>query len=296
MSKELHETVRINPLCRFIWNTSEAKNYWEEKIMNIQAVLQIAKLEAYKIGLFKTYVNWNAHTSDNSVLLIDVGRYGELIAQIPSGTSPSRKMKAYNWFNNDEGLLRIFSNSSNVPLLPEEIVLKHDLFLTLGYCEANTDNLFWYLECSSKGIYDPIAEMDDKDHFNWYLNPFLRHLGISLLPYVPKSWKDEYSLELAKKFFALVESIDGEVAKYLQMILELPTKWDCWRGVAIIDTPIFKSVTDSVPYKEKNEIEYEVKMNHLLRSFIPGSSYGIVFPYITKKEERKLKAEESKNN
>lgn len=290
MSKELHDTVRVNPLCRFIWNTLDAKEYWEEKITRVQQILKIVYLEAYKTGVFKTYSHWSSRQSDNSIFLSDIGRYGKFIAEIPSGTSPARKVKAYSWYCNDEGLFRLFANQEDFPLLPEDIMLKHDLFLTAGYAEADIDNVFWYLNNANNGILDPIAEMEDQDEFNWLLNPFLRHLGISLLPYVPKSWKDEYSLELAGKIFNMVKEIDEEIAKDLQTLLELPTKWDCWRGVAIIDTPIFKSVTDSVPYKVKQEVKYEVKMTHLLRLFIPGATYGIVFPYITKKEERKLKA------
>lgn len=286
---QLHQDLKVNPLCRLIWTGKPAKDYWEERVVKSQQFMQKVRVEALKRNIFKTHSFWIGVSDKNNITISELeSSDARQILSIPAGTSPYRRHKAYVGHKEYEGNFHVFTNRKNVPMFQASIFNKYDLNLTLGYCEADSENMFWYYTLAGDGVIDPTGEMQNPDKMNFYLNPFLRSIGISILPYVAKSWDDEYSLNLAKQIVDLMNELDPEATKDVVSLLEMPARFDSWRAVSEVHTPILKVITDSTPYKEKVLIDYEVKMSHYIRHFIPGASYGTVFPYISKKEERRL--------
>lgn len=282
--------IRINPICRLIWNTEEAKDAWEVKLYKSKLVLDKAKFEAYKRGILKTYGFWISRDDYDTNKIEKASEFGKCILSMQSGSPLGMEFTYYNFFNTHEGIFYLFSNEDEVPELPYELMKRYDLSLTTAYTNSNMANNEWYKQQILSGFNDPIGEMRDFELANHLLNPFFRHLGISVLPYIARSWGDEYSLDLANKIWDIVLEIDDVIAKDIENILKMPTKWDCWRGVSIVDTPIFKTIKDSVTYKENNVLEYTGSFFD-----VEGAAKGNCFPYINKIAEGMLKKAVSRN-
>lgn len=278
---------KLKPLVRLLWASKGAKEYWESKIIDSQNLVYNARLEAYKRGILKTFpvFIYNGTHVDTE---LDEANYGEKLFTVNCTPTKHRTHKLF-YDKLGSGKLHFFSNDKDVLVFNEDAYKTSELYLTLGYSEADLPNSMWYTMKATNGIVNPMAEMMNPDKMNYLLNPFLMHLGISIIPYVAKSWDDEYSLELAKKILDIMKEIDPETTKDVIALLEMPTRCSTWRGLADITTPIFKSYTDTTSYVDKIIVDYEVKMSYYIRGFIPGAPYGTIFPWISKKQQNELK-------
>lgn len=78
--------------------------------------------------------------------------------------------------------------------------------------------------------------------------PVLRSLGVRFVSHIPCSpWCTESQL-IANRMMPLLPPDMQEVGKEL---LNMPMTWDCYRGIAIVKTPWFRTIYRSVPYAEK---------------------------------------------
>lgn len=288
MSK-VHD-FKVTPLVRLLWASKGSKEYWEPKLKGVQELVRKARIEAYKRGILKT-LSLFIHNGIEANLEDGINHGKERFAFSCSPT-PHREHKFY-YHKLGAGKMHFFTNTDDIFEFSEDFYRDNELSLTLGYSEANLQNFMWFTNKSSNGIIDPSAEMINVDKMNYLLNPFLRHLGLSILPYVAKSWDDEYSINLANQILDVMKEIDAEATKDLISLLEMPTRYSSWRGIADVTTPIFKSYTNTTSYVDKIVVDYEVKMSHYLRSFIPGAPYGTVFPWVTKKNQKAFKEEEA---
>ncbi len=78
--------------------------------------------------------------------------------------------------------------------------------------------------------------------------PVLRSLGIRFVSHIPCSPRCVASQAIAEKMAPLLSKDMQEVGKE---ILSSPITWDCYRGIAIVKTPWFRTIYRSVPYAEK---------------------------------------------
>lgn len=275
---------QVYPFSRLIWASKDAKEYWDDKFKRVQVLVSIAQLEAFKKGVLKSFTLFQYKGTD----------YTELINSFPEGTEEKLRIEASNirfrphkayLASLGEGWITLYSNS-NIITMNKDSIKDYELYLSFGYSNADMPNYFWYNSKVTNKIIDPSMEMANDSEFNFLLNPYLRHLGIYILPYIAKSWDDQYSLNLANNILDIMREIDEETTKDLITLLEMPIRISSWRGVTEIDIPIFKTMTNTTTYKEKIVKEYEIKMSYLLRDFIPGAPYGIRFPWKRKSECR----------
>jgi hypothetical protein len=86
-------------------------------------------------------------------------------------------------------------------------------------------------------------------------NPLLRYIGVRATAHIPCSPTCEPTVALGWEFLGLM---GPEAAQDTLTLLNLPARWDRYRGVAIIDTPHFKIVTTSTPkpIREIVEVQY----------------------------------------
>lgn len=79
--------------------------------------------------------------------------------------------------------------------------------------------------------------------------PLLRYFGLRAVPQIPGSFLSEDTKTFASSFLQLIKD-----KNLLLEILSGPITWDCFRGVAIVETPWFIGISNSMPFSEKHVI------------------------------------------
>lgn len=88
-----------------------------------------------------------------------------------------------------------------------------------------------------------------------YCNQMLRYFGIRITPHLTHSMDCEKSIEMGKSWFSTMSSIDRTAARWALELLSMPMTWDCYKGIAIIDTPIFRGISNSDFTRERRIVE-----------------------------------------
>lgn len=78
-----------------------------------------------------------------------------------------------------------------------------------------------------------------------YCNNMLRYFGLRITPHLPCSMQCEETIKWGEEWIEVMRQIDDEATNWLIELLSMPLTWNCYKGVAIIDTPIFRGVTNS---------------------------------------------------
>lgn len=100
-----------------------------------------------------------------------------------------------------------------------------------------------------------------------------RYIGVRLISHFPMSFADDSSIQVANNWLQLAYDLNLPGVDDALEILNLPFEWDCSKGVAIVNTPVFKIVTASMPCYPNHVIQKE-------SSFYPEEAPGgIQFPW-----------------
>ena len=98
-------------------------------------------------------------------------------------------------------------------------------------------------------------------------------LGIRLITYKSLNFNDKESIRIANEIIDFAKSIKLNGIDEILDILKLPFEWDCYKGIATINTPVFKFVSNSLPcypaYIVQRESDYYPK----------EAPFGIKFPW-----------------
>lgn len=116
-----------------------------------------------------------------------------------------------------------------------------------------------------KGFFDPMWQIAlNSDGETWgnvkrthikihpYSNPILRYLGLRIGFHIPCSFNCEKTIELSKERMGLIK--DNDIVYLLNALLSMPMEWNVYHGIAIVKTPIFYLIYNSVPSMEKYTI------------------------------------------
>jgi len=77
------------------------------------------------------------------------------------------------------------------------------------------------------------------------VNILLRYFGIRAVPHLPCSFACEESKQLGQAFMDFIDR-----RRELEELLSSPITWNCYKGVAIVETKWFIGVANSMPFKE----------------------------------------------
>lgn len=100
-----------------------------------------------------------------------------------------------------------------------------------------------------------------------------RYIGVRVISHFPKSFADDESIIVANNWIQLAKDLNTFGLDDALDILNLPFEWDCSKGIAIVNTPVFKIVTSSMPCYPNHIIQKE-------SSFYPKEAPGgIQFPW-----------------
>jgi len=257
------ETVEIElfPFTRTLWdvNADQAlKNMWGD----LQRESWMAELRTVAEGVRKcatTHIG-SDRVKEDMELLDDLGlrfmplrkakRVSGFAHRFYDDVAPGEAYDVYGAVARDRADLLAFRRASEAG--------DH---ITMG-------KLLGYPECCSRffvgrwaaGEFDPIwgaalntpgtkldgefkAEIGD---FHPECNILLRYFGVRAVPHLVCSYTCERSAELGRAFLGFV---DGR-AELLKFLSE-PVEWDCWRGAAIVTTPHFRGITNSMNFADR---------------------------------------------
>lgn len=100
-----------------------------------------------------------------------------------------------------------------------------------------------------------------------------RYIGVRLISHFPASFADDTSIQVANNWLQLAYDLKIPGVEDALDILNLPFEWDCSKGIAIVNTPVFKIVTSSMPCYPNHVVQKE---SDFYPEEAPG---GIQFPW-----------------
>ncbi|MHA1288237.1 MAG: hypothetical protein ACTSPB_12610 [Candidatus Thorarchaeota archaeon] len=263
--------IEINPTTRIIYWNKELKNLWSERIRKISVAYNTAEFLTFKLGMRRVYVyHVNSERFEDSYELLrdnDLIFYPTNKSGIYQGFShkhmPVEKGKPFTLYGavakrDDKKAGEMFVKYSKSNPVNHKGIGK-----LLGYPECC---LKWFAENWGNPSIDPIYEaalntkdaeweVADKLHRETthmvtvnahpFCNNMLRYFGIRITPHLTHSMQCKETIKWGEKWFKVMKKVDKEAAKWVWELLSMPLTWNCYKGIAIIDTPIFRGVTNS---------------------------------------------------
>jgi len=120
------------------------------------------------------------------------------------------------------------------------------------------------------GYYDPIwqaavrtngAERVSETHVrvrgSVFAHQLLRYLGFRITSHLPCRFECEETVRVGKTWLEVMRGFDPLGTDALLEVLQLPMRWRCYRGVAILETEAFIASTNSIPTEREYVIEVE---------------------------------------
>ncbi len=118
-----------------------------------------------------------------------------------------------------------------------------------------------------EGFYDPIWQMAERSEIleeskNYlkvkahpYSNPLLRYIGPRAGFHIPCSFTCQETIRVNSKRMELSYEVNKETAEVLDSLLRMPMSWDVLNGIAMVKTPMFYIIVQSVPVVENYKVE-----------------------------------------
>lgn len=256
-------SIELEPFTQTCWWKGVNARQWNKRLREASKLAGVAEIASVLVGMRRVYV-MHVHSNDfmesyntlrmNNMSFFPVNESGSY-----SGFShrhlPRMPNKPYHVYgaavrNDDLEAGELFVEYSNSePTNHEGIGLE-----LLGYPDCCVN---FFKENWGKVSLDPVyeaaintknAEVEDgivTVEAHPFSNPMLRYFGLRITPHLPHSLECEKSIEWGYEWYELMKRTNLRAAEWAVEILSMPSRWDCYRGVAIIDTPLFKGVTNS---------------------------------------------------
>jgi hypothetical protein len=100
-----------------------------------------------------------------------------------------------------------------------------------------------------------------------------RYLGVRFISHIPCSFNCDASVEVANNWIQLAQDINAVGLKEALEVMSLPFEWSCLKGIAEVNTPVFKISTASVPCYPTHTIQQESDV------YPEEAPKGIQFPW-----------------
>lgn len=279
---KLIKNFDLDPFLRVVWVNKTARDKWENVIKNLSKDIQGLEIESVIAG--------DRPGAWRSINLDSLPAFTEELLSKNLIVTPVRYTGTWKGFSH-----------KNIPVKKGEpknvyCIITREISTAGAFKNAfekgdhvTQGKILGFPSCCIKafdknwkaGYIDPVWQMVEPDqpgnvreitagNFHPYSNPLLRYIGLRVGFHIPCSFKCEKTVELSTKRLRL---LDKDKVKILTAILSMPVEWNCYRGIAIIKTPIFYIIIQSNPSIEK----YIVRVHG---SFIPKEAVkGKTFPF-----------------
>jgi len=263
----------IGTEARVVWWDAETRDLWKPRLDRIRNAYHKTEFLYTKLGYRKVYV-YHVRSQDFEKSY-DLLRENNMIFY------PMRRTAVYQGFSHHhpkpkEGepffVYGVVSKKKNkyyaekfIEYSKETEPNHYEIGKLLGYPECC---LKFFDETWDKVSIDPIYEaalntqncvVTDNNavevECSPYTNNMLRYFGIRIIPHLTHSFDCKRSIRMGKIWHQIMRSVDEEAADWAYELLSSECTWDCYKGVAIIDTPYFRGVTNSDPVLNKKIVK-----------------------------------------
>ncbi len=252
--------IDIPPVTRKVWWSLEDKTKWEKRLPRVRAVYSAAELVTVVVGMRRVYV-YHVNSSkfeesyellrENGMVFYPINK-GGIYQGFSHKHRPVEKGKPYQIYGaavkiDDLEAGKLFVEYSKSPDGHKEI---GEL---LGYPVCDTK----FFEKVWPDIQDPMWESAVNAsgkkkrgdtvtvRCHPYCNQMLRYFGLRITPHLPHSMQCEKTIAWGEQWVNIMRQIDSDATDWLIELLSMPLTWNFYKGIAIIDTPIFRGVTNS---------------------------------------------------
>lgn len=280
----------IPDFLRTIWVSEAAREYWEPKIRSITSgwsgIERLTLLQGMRPGVLQsispeelpTIQNWALASNIPMVVVgLDgaVESYGN--ASIPYEFGKKFTYRIYFGLE-PERFLNAWKAGDDFAI--------GDM-LGFPHCCIKSFVEYW----KEDGWRDlTIHSFDGQDQRNlMYNNVLLRHIGIRGVFHLPCSTECEPSVQIGAQIIGIMMHTEGlmDPADWLQELLSMPMEWSSLHGVAMVTTPILKTIYASDPLPKK------AVLNLRSDSYPKEGASGTKFPF---QHFRQLKLKKSSDS
>lgn len=238
---KLYRALKAKNLHRHVWNSLAFKEKWEGRLQAISNEWEELELKSVLEGI-RDCVLKPIHKNDYMQILTWALTNGLKVRVV-------RAVKQWQGFANsyeagDDCYITAIARHQDQLQEPE----KH-----LGYPECCQR----FFEACWPTVTDPIWQWatgpgadatEVRVLASPYSDPTLRYAAVRLIPHIACNPTCPGSIELGKRFAALMHP---ELLEARLELLSAPHSWDCYRSMAIVKTEPFRLVVGSVPAAER---------------------------------------------
>ncbi len=254
----------LKPLSRVAYWNEELKELWKPRISRIRRAYKDTELATVLTGMRDVYVYHVESTNfggsydmlrENDMVFFPI-RTTAVYRGFSHRHLPPEKGKPYMIYgaavkreNIDAG--RLFKELSTRDTGRTDHTGTGKL---LGYPEQDIE---FFTRVWPKVSIDPMYEaaietpgavVDEKAvtvNCHPYCNSMLRYFGVRITPQLTHTMQAEQSIAWGEEWMEIMRQYDEEAAQWAWELLSIPITWDCYRGVVVVDTPVFRGVANS---------------------------------------------------
>lgn len=274
---DLTHSLDVLPFSRLVWNSEAARAKWEPVIGAVASLHDRAEYEMVRLGKRKC---GTLHLAPHNfhVLIERLEKDGmvwlpiqwsknysgfahyHLPTTVGDPNSSCYGVMARNLEDAEAFRTASAYNGRNAGKVDHEVIGE-----LLGFppCCAK-----FFVEEWANGFFDPVWQSAVKGNGvtvgdrtlevegNVFTNQMLRYFGFRITSHFPCSLNCEATKEVGEVWLDVMKKMDADLADLLVEILEMPLVWSCLHGIAIVETPIFTIITNSLPTKESWTVMY----------------------------------------
>jgi hypothetical protein len=273
MEREIHN-IKVPYLVRFTWISGRAKEVWEDKVSNARVFIgnTLPKLLVHnKIAEFAPILPLEdeeyGSVADSYITSYYSTRWSTMSSVIDMNKSRSFQSQVYG----------------NIAAINYDLNNRWDIYRDLWQLALAPECCKKaYFECPYK---DPYHHLYDnapgkiKTIHGAHMNCLLAPLGFFISPIVSCSLDCPHAAAMGEKIRKTIQDNDADIYITLKMITEMPLRIDSYRGIALVDTPMFKGLYTTDAYKNKYILDAKVRNPELFTYEHDWVARGANYPY-----------------
>lgn len=277
MKKQDLLQLDVHPFTRLVWNSEGARARYETTISEAMSLHDRAEYEMVRLGERKCgTLHLYPHSFDDTIEQVQKdgmvwlpiqwsGNYSGFSHYHVPTTPGDPNSSCYGVIArnlDDAEMFRTASayNGRNAGKVDHEVIGE-----LLGFPPCCTK---FFVDEWGRGFFDPMwqsavaaknaavtdRQADVEGHV--HTNQMLRYNGLRTVSHFPCSLDCQESIKVGEVWLDVMQKINPDATAYLVELLEMPLIWTCLHGIAIVETPIFTIITNSMPTKERWTVMY----------------------------------------